>query len=95
VAAALASAVTGKAPPPGRAFVGELALTGALRPVPSIEARLSAAASAGMTEAVIPRNGPTPAERGSGLRLIRAAHLREALAWSGSDRRSMGPRPAE
>jgi DNA repair protein RadA/Sms len=79
LAAALASAATGVAPPAGTAFVGELALTGAVRPAPGLDQRLAAAAAAGCTTVVAadaPRSAP------DGLRIARAAHLRDALGWA-------------
>jgi DNA repair protein RadA/Sms len=84
VAAAVASAARGRPPPPGRAFIGEIALTGAIRPVPGLDVRLSAAASAGLVEVVIPQASNGPRDGRSGPRVIRAGHLREALAWSQS-----------
>jgi DNA repair protein RadA/Sms len=84
VAAAVASAARGRPPPPSRAFIGEVALTGAIRPVPGLDVRLSAAASAGLAEVVIPQASNGPREGRSGPRVIRAGHLREALAWGHS-----------
>ncbi len=85
VAAAVASAARGAPPPAGRAFIGELSLTGAVRPVPGMEARLSAAASAGLSEVVAPVGargaGATPS---SSPRVIHVRHLREALLWGRS-----------
>jgi DNA repair protein RadA/Sms len=81
VAAALASAGTGAPPPPGTGFVGEVSLSGLLRPAPGLEYRLSAALAAGLETVVVPTGG-LPTERSArGPRVIEARHLREALAW--------------
>ncbi|HEX9410441.1 MAG TPA: AAA family ATPase [Actinomycetota bacterium] len=82
IAAALASASEGRAPPPGRAFVGEVSLTGTLRPVPGMEARLSAASAAGLDEVVVARGSSgRPADRARS-RVIEVPHLRDALSWA-------------
>ena len=82
IAAALASASGGRAPPPGSAFVGEVSLTGMVRPVPGMEARLSAASAAGLTQILVATGSPAlPAGR-SPCRVIQVAHLRDALSWA-------------
>ena len=82
IAAALASASSGRAPPLGRGFVGEVALTGTIRPVPGMEARLSAAAAAGLDEVVIAVGSSAATAGRSRPRAIEAGHLREALSWA-------------
>ena len=82
VAAALASAATGVAPPEGAAFVGEVGLTGVVRSAPNLQARLQAAATAGVTAVYTGGTGQPPA----GVRLIRVARLRDALGWALGDR---------
>lgn len=77
VAAALASAAAGVAPPPGAAFVGEVGLTGALRPVPNLPARLAAAAAGGVTSVVCAGQADPP----RGVRLVIVRRLPEALRW--------------
>jgi len=79
VAAALASAVTGVATPEGTAFVGEVSLTGLVRPASAMPQRLSAAHAAGCRVVV------TAPGSGShrGLRIEPARHVWEALSWSG------------
>ena len=57
VAAALASSATGRPPPAGSAFVGEVALTGQVRPAPGLAQRLSAARAAGIRTVFAPRTG--------------------------------------
>jgi DNA repair protein RadA/Sms len=80
VAAALASAGSGKAPPSGTGFVGEVGLTGAVRPVTGLERRLAAAAAAGLSTVVIPAAG-RPVDRPPGVRLVGVRHVRDGLAW--------------
>jgi DNA repair protein RadA/Sms len=92
VAAAVASAARGRPVPPGMAFIGELSLTGIIRPVPGMEARLSAAASAGLTEVVVPQGSSLPPKTPSGPRVTQARHVLEALGWGRSgavERRSV------
>jgi DNA repair protein RadA/Sms len=79
IAAALASAATGIAPPPGSAFVGEVALTGAVRSAPSMTQRLSAARAAGCSVVYAAAGEPTDID---GLRLIPVRHVRETLDWA-------------
>ena len=80
VAAALASAATGVACPADAAFVGEVALTGLLRPAPALGQRLAAARAAGIRTVFAP---PSAAGQGAdqGLRIVPVRHLREALGW--------------
>jgi DNA repair protein RadA/Sms len=77
VAAALASAASGTAPPPGSAFVGEVGLTGAVRPAANLPARLAAAAAAGVRTAYLAGGAEAP----GGLRVVRVRRLGEALGW--------------
>jgi DNA repair protein RadA/Sms len=79
IAAALASAATGVAPPAGSAFVGEVALTGAIRAAPSMIQRLSAARAAGCSSVYAAEGGPSDLE---GIRVIAVRHIGEALSWA-------------
>jgi DNA repair protein RadA/Sms len=79
VAAALASAATGIAPPAGSAFVGEVALTGAVRSAPSMAQRVSAARAAGCS---VIYAAPGASADVDGLRSIPVRHVREALDWA-------------
>jgi DNA repair protein RadA/Sms len=79
VAVALASAATGAAPPPATAFVGEVALTGLVRPAHAMPQRLSAARAAGCTTVYAP-DGPPGALQGVRVRTVR--HVAEALDWA-------------
>lgn len=76
IAAALASAVTGVAPPPASAFVGELSLTGVVRPVPGMGQRVAAARARGLTTVF------APVTEGSGEGLVPVHRLSDALSWA-------------
>jgi DNA repair protein RadA/Sms len=78
VAAALASAVTETPPPEGAAFVGEVGLTGAVRPVPNPARRLAAAAAVGARTVFLAGEANPP----PGLRLVGVSHVRDALSWA-------------
>ena len=79
VAAALASAATGVPPPEGAAFVGEIALTGQVRPAPALDHRLAAARAAGCTK-VFSAGAPTGALQSVGTAPV--GRLGEALGWA-------------
>lgn len=79
VSAALASAACGVPPPAGAAFVGEVALTGQVRPAPGIEQRVAAARAAGCTVVFAP-SGSVDAP--GGVRLVTVGHVAEALHWA-------------
>lgn len=79
VAAAIASAFTGVPPPTASAFVGEVGLTGVVRPAPAMGARLSAAKSAGIRTVFAPP-GPRSVD---GVRIVDVRHLLQALEWTG------------
>lgn len=79
IAAALASAATGVAPPAGSAFVGEVALTGTVRAAPSMTQRLSAARAAGCS-VVYAAEGAEPDMKG--IRVMPVGHVRQALGWA-------------
>lgn len=78
-AAAVTSAATGALPPAGSAFVGEVALTGLVRPAPGMIQRLQAARAAGCEVVFVPE-GPSPSV--DGVRTVPVRHLREALTWA-------------
>jgi DNA repair protein RadA/Sms len=80
IAAALASAATGVAPPPDTAFVGEIGLTGAVRATSVLERRLAAAASSGIRRIVAGDGAGGRAPRG--VQVIGVAHVSEAVAWA-------------
>jgi DNA repair protein RadA/Sms len=76
VAVALASAATGALPPPGSAFIGELSLTGLVRPAPALEQRLLAARAAGCRTVFVPEERARPPE---GLRVVTVRDLVDVL----------------
>ena len=80
IAAALASAATGVRPPPDTAFVGEVSLTGAVRPASGLEARLSAASACGVRRVLAAASSEcrVPAN----VQLSTVAHVSEAVAWA-------------
>jgi DNA repair protein RadA/Sms len=77
IAAALASAATGVAPPAGAAFVGEVSLTGSVRPAPAMAQRFAAARAAGITTVYAPPDG----ERIDGVGVVPVRHVGEAIGW--------------
>jgi DNA repair protein RadA/Sms len=85
IAAALVSAATGVPPPAGAAFVGEVSLTGQVRSVSAMTARLGAALAAGCSTVFVPnekeKGGDVP-DRGGGLGVVAAASVRDAVAWA-------------
>jgi DNA repair protein RadA/Sms len=76
VIAALASAATDQPLPRGTAFLGEVALSGAVRPAQQIQRRLSELGRVGFERAFVPP-GTANVE---GLRLIPVQSVRDALA---------------
>jgi len=76
VAAALASAAAGRAAPASSAFVGELGLTGLVRPVPGMSQRIAAAKARGLTCVFAAVDGP----HGDGVAPV--VHIRDALRWA-------------
>ncbi len=82
VAAALASSATGVAPPEGSAFVGEVTLTGLVRPSPGVSHRLSAARAAGITTVFAAAGSSAAGQGADGVRLVTVRHVRDALGWA-------------
>lgn len=80
VIAALASAVTDRPLPRGTAYLGEVALSGAIRPVQQAQRRLGELARMGFTHALVPPGTP-PVE---GMTLTPVRTVREALTRSES-----------
>jgi DNA repair protein RadA/Sms len=83
IAAALASAASGVPPPAGAAFVGEVSLTGRVRPASGMAQRVAAAEGVGCTTIF----AAAGAERDSRARVVRVRHVAEALAWAAPPRR--------
>lgn len=80
VVAALASAVADRALAPGTAFLGEVALSGAVRPVQQGQRRLAELARMGFERCVVPPGTPDV----EGMALVRVRSVGEALAVVGS-----------
>ena len=78
VAAALVSAAIGAPPPSNSAFVGEVGLTGLVRPGAGMQQRLAAAKAAGLTTVF----APGERERMDGIRIIPVRHVRDAFGWA-------------
>ncbi len=78
VAAALASAVSGVSAPDGAAFVGEVSLTGLVRPAAGIAQRLAAARAAGCHTVFAAPGGAAHRD----VRLLPVRHVSEALSWA-------------
>lgn len=89
VCLALASAIHDRPLPRGMAFLGEVALSGALRPVHQLGRRLAELARLGLEAAVVPAGAP-PVE---GPRLLRAASLADALEAAGLSSLPVRPVP--
>jgi predicted ATP-dependent serine protease len=64
--------------PSASAFVGEIGLTGVVRPAPGMAARLSAARAAGLRTVFVPDGTPAV----DGLRPIAVRHVLQALTWA-------------
>jgi DNA repair protein RadA/Sms len=77
IAAAVASAATGRPPPEGAAFVGEVGLTGSVRPPPNLAQRLGVAPSSGIRTVYCSGDARPP----GGIRLVRVTRLKDALRW--------------
>ncbi|MCK6563515.1 MAG: DNA repair protein RadA [Dehalococcoidia bacterium] len=73
--AALASAIRDKELDPATAFLGEVALSGAIRPVQQVQRRLAELARLGLERCLVPP-GTAPVD---GVRLLPVANVREAL----------------
>ena len=82
VAAALLSSLTGTVIPHGTAVFGEVALSGAIRPVGQTEARLKEAQKLGLKEAVIAGN--TEPSSFKGLKVKQIETIADLVAWTAS-----------
>lgn len=86
IVAALASASLSRAVPRTTCAIGEISLTGQVRPVPRLEYRLREAARLGFTVAVVPPMKKAPDIQG--LTVVQTASLSEALRALGLSPRS-------
>ena len=82
VAAALLSSLTGTVIPPGTAIFGEVALSGAIRPVGQTEARLKEAQKLGLKEAVIASAADATGSKGIKVKPLET--IMDLVAWSAS-----------
>jgi DNA repair protein RadA/Sms len=78
IAAALASAASGVPAPSGAAFVGEVSLTGRVRPASGMAQRVAAAEAAGCTTIF----AASALESASAAGVVRVQHVSEALTWA-------------
>ncbi len=76
---ALTSAARDQAIADDLVAIGEVALSGDVRPVPGLGQRLSEAARLGFTTAIVPR-GTAKSVKSPGLKLVEVANLAEAIA---------------
>jgi DNA repair protein RadA/Sms len=84
VAAALVSSLTGNSIPHGTVIFGEVALSGAVRPVGQTEARLKEARKLGVTHAVVAAQ--QDASRLDGLSIQEVTGLDDLVAWLATHR---------
>jgi DNA repair protein RadA/Sms len=77
VTVAIASSHTRRSVAPGTLAIGEVGLTGELRTVPRLEARLAEAARLGLNRAIVPKG--SGAATVSGLEVVGAASVAEAV----------------
>jgi DNA repair protein RadA/Sms len=87
VASALLSSMTGTVIPPGTALFGEIALSGAIRPVGQTEARLKEARKLGFREAVIAAGGEVPAIAGLAAKPMET--VADLVAWTAAQNRGL------
>jgi DNA repair protein RadA/Sms len=85
VAAALLSSLTGTVIPHGTAVFGEIALSGAIRPVGQTEARLKEAQKLGLKEAIIAAAAEQPGVKG--LKVKPMETIMDLVAWSAAQDR--------
>ena len=87
IAVALASAATSTPVPRTSCAIGEISLTGQVRPVPRLEHRLSEAARLGFTRAIVPVNRRRNRTlHVGGLEVVEVSSLRDVLATLGITR---------
>jgi DNA repair protein RadA/Sms len=79
VSVALASSATGKPARDGTVFIGEVSLTGAVRPVGGLEQRAAAAAAAGARTVVCAASERDVGPAAGSLHFLKVRHVREAL----------------
>ncbi|MGE5370534.1 MAG: DNA repair protein RadA [Solirubrobacterales bacterium] len=82
IAVAIASSFRERKPPDGSIFIGEIGLSGDIRPVPYLDMRLKEAEKMGLTMALIPAAGETgAAANGVGLETVHLNTLDDVLRY--------------
>ncbi len=92
VALAVAAARMGRTVPPAFAAVGEVGLTGQLRPCSHLEQRLAAAARRGVQSIAVPMAQAETAPRGVRIQLLPVEHVSQAMEFLALESRPKGPR---
>ena len=87
-AAALLSSLTGSVIPQGTAFFGEIALSGAIRPVSLAESRIKEAHKLGLGEAVTAGHGELRSPP-KGFRIRPMEAVADLVAWTASQQRGL------
>ena len=82
LAAAIASSARDRPLPPDLALIGEVGLSGELRRVPNLEARLREAVKLGFSSVVLPRRAEQGVDLPSELKLHEMSGLSEALSFA-------------
>ena len=82
LAAAIASSARDRALPPDLAMVGEVGLSGEMRTVSQLEARLNEAAKLGFRRAIVPAGGRRGSPGPQTLEVLPARSLQEALKFA-------------
>lgn len=91
IAAALASAATGVPPPEASAFVGEVSLTGLVRPASGMAQRAAAARAVGCRVVFAASDGDLELE---GIRVQRVHEVKAALPWAFQTRSATATLPS-
>jgi DNA repair protein RadA/Sms len=76
---AVASSAFDKPVPKGTVFIGEIGLSGELRPVNHMESRIREAIKMGFTQAVIPDANRDTLSKNNSIKIIAADHVKETL----------------
>jgi DNA repair protein RadA/Sms len=79
VVMAVASSAFDKPVPKGTVFIGEIGLSGELRPVSHMESRIREARKMGFTQAIIPEANRDTLSQHKGIDLIARDHVKAAL----------------
>ena len=79
IAIAIASSFRDARAIPGTVAVGEIGLSGELRPVPQLERRISEAVRLGFTRCIVPASSKKASTIAKGIEIVRASNIAEAL----------------